>query len=196
MDKETQAKFDALPQQVKDFMNSNEIPNKITAIGEKYGLHIDQIGTIQEETAAVILGIAKPEDFVDFIEERANLSTEKAISVATDVNVQVLIPVKNIMTGSVPVSSQKTVDQSSVAREDILSAIENPAPTEHPISIAQPKPLEKTHPSSEATDVAHAFIGEKLSTPVSLPSQKVVVQATNTVTKPKPSVDPYREPVN
>ena len=196
MDKETQAKFDALPQQVKDFMNSNEIPNKITAIGEKYGLHIDQIGTIQEEVAAVILGMAKPDDFVEVIEERANLSTEKAISIATDVNVQILIPVKNLMTGSTSVPSQKTMEQTSVAREDILSAIENPAPSEHPISIAQPKPLEKTRPSSEATDVAHAFIGEKLSTPVSLPSQKVVVPATNAVAKPKPSVDPYREPIN
>lgn len=194
MDKETQAKFDALPQQVKDFMNSDEIPNKITAIGEKYGLHIDQIGVIQEEVAAVILGISKPESFIDAIEEHGNLPTEKAMLVATDINLQIFIPVKNLMTGSVSATPKTVADHTSIAREDLISAIENPSPSEHPISIAQPKPLEKTRPSSEATAVAHAFIGEKLSTPVSIPSQKTVV--TPEVKKNTPSVDPYREPIN
>lgn len=193
MDKETQAKFDLLPQQVKDFMDSTEIPERISAIGDKYGLHIDQVGTIQEETAAVILGMAKPEDFVDAIEERARLSTETAISIAADVNVQVLIPVKNLMTGSGPTVASDKPQSASVDRESLLTAIENPAPTEHPISIAQAGPAEKTRPSS-GVDVAHEFIGEKLTAPVSLPSQKTVLKEEPQ--KASRAADPYREPIS
>ena len=83
--------------------------------------------------------------------------------------------------------------QNESNRNDILSAIEKPSPVEHPISIAQEKTETKTKPSS-GDEVAHDFIGEKLSTPVSIPSQKTVIQPE--LKKATPTVDPYREPIN
>lgn len=175
-----------------------EIGTELKSIGQKHTLHIDEVGVLEREIQAIVSGKTKAEDFVEkLIDSLNNRDVKDILEIATDVNILIF---KKMREGVIGISTANTRASENdvgvhVDREDILSAIENPAPTEHPISIAQPKPVEKTRPSSEATDVAHAFIGEKLSAPVSLPSQKVVVPPTNIVTKPKPSVDPYREAI-
>lgn len=169
-----------------------DIIKKIQSLGQKYGLHIDEIGLILNEVNNVLSRKTSRDEFIEkLIDGLDNQSTETVLAIATDVSLEVFNSIRNTLKKPDITPTEKISD-----REDLLSAIENPAPSEHPISIAQPKPVEKTRPSSEATDVAHAFIGEKLSAPVSLPSQKVVVPPTNIVTKPKPSIDPYREPLN
>lgn len=190
---EIQAKYAEASQEVRDLLSSQETVDKISSLGKKYTLQIDELGKIEELVTLFALGLTSGNEFNSSVLEIASGDSRKAKLILEDINNTLFIPIrKSLIEESVKISTSST----SVNRDDILSAIENPAPSEHPISIAQPKPVEKTRPSSEATNVAHAFIGEKLSAPVSLPSQKTVIPPTNIVSKPKPSTDPYREPIN
>ena len=159
--------------------------DELKLIGDKHSLHIDDIGFIANEIDGVISGKIMRGDFVDrLISGLSDQSIENITSIATDINIKIFGPFrKEVLAVS---------DDENISRNSILSAIENPTTSTHPISIAQPKPIEKIRPSS-GSEVAHDFIGEKLSAPVSLPSQKTTIPPTVAVVKPKPSVDPYRE---
>jgi len=193
---EIQAKYAEASQEVKDLLSSQKTIDDISSLGKKHSLQIDELGKIEELVTLFALGLTSEKEFHSSVLEITSGDSQKAKLLLDDINNTLFIPIrKSLIEGSVEKPAQ--ISNAPVNRDDILSAIENPAPTEHPISIAQPKPVEKTRPSSEATVVAHTFIGEKLSAPVSLPSQKTTISPTSAVAnKPKPSVDPYREPIN
>lgn len=170
---------------------SKEIVAELQKIGFAHKLHLDQISSLETEISAVVSGEKSVDDFVDNIEKNVLVDTENAIAIAVDINEKIFIPLSVYYKKPV-----EDVGYQEIKRDSILSAIENPEPTEHPISIAQPKPIEKNRPSSGGDAVAGQFIGEKLSAPVTLPSQKIVVDNQTVSAKPKPSIDPYREPLN
>ncbi|MDP1625377.1 MAG: hypothetical protein Q8L64_06495 [bacterium] len=134
-------------------------------IGDKFGLHIDQLGVLAEEVDKVISGQSQSDDFISIIEDHLNLSAEDAIDLTTDINVEIFIPARK----SVVESSQRV---NSMAKEDILAEIENPTPAVHPVMT----------PPADDHAIAHDFIEGKLTEPVNMPTKKT-------------TVDPYREPI-
>jgi hypothetical protein len=189
---EIQESYVKASQEIKNVLSSQETVDKISALGKKYGLQIDELGKIEEIVTIFALGIITEKGFSESVLEIVADDSKKAESLTKDINEILFLPIRKTLIEEPPKPLQTVLDN----RDSLLSAIENPAPTEHPISIGQEKPLEKTRPSS-GDEVAHDFIGEKLTTPVSLPSQKTVVTpAPPSPVKQKPSVDPYRESIN
>ena len=155
----------------------------IKSIGDRHGLHIDQLGILEEEIGLVMSGKGPADDFVSNIENRLDISTQHAIDLATDVNVEIFIPARQ------STFNKRSDPEKGISREDILSEIENPTPVAHPISTFDQTPAGPAVPreiisekNSTPDDTAHEFIGGKLTEPVSLPTKKA-------------SVDPYREPI-
>ena len=64
MEEELQQKLKNLPQNLQDAIFSEDVANKIMAIGKKYSLAIDGIGDLNDETMNVIAGITHPRDYV------------------------------------------------------------------------------------------------------------------------------------
>jgi hypothetical protein len=173
-----------------------DITNKVQSIGQKYSLHIDEIGFILDEVGAVLSRKTSRDEFIEKLIDRLDTQpTKTVLDIATDISLEVFSAIRNTLkeTDIDSTIENKNTAKNISSRDELISAIENPAPSEHPVSIAQPRPVEKTRPSSGVA-VAHDFIGEKLSAPVSLPSQKTVVK--DEPKKSTPTVDPYREAIN
>jgi hypothetical protein len=202
MDQELIKKYSALPEDVKKAIESSDVSQKIQDIGRKYSLHMDQIGALDDEIGAVMTGAIHPDEFVDTIEEKLNIDTDKAISITTDVNLDIFQAIRESLmkmhgpevqvVEKTPVSAPS--DLEATERQDILAEIENPTPTIHPISAADQTIAGPMMPKEMTTDL----ITGKLSGTVTIPSQKMTVPVENPAQNlpPKPrtyAADPYRE---
>ena len=125
-----------------------------------------------------MLGIEHAEDFVENLENRLNITTDEAIELATEVNIEIFLPIKSSLmkmqaTKTQPVPQPIPTTPSNPTREEVLAEIENPTPVQHPISSVPRTP----------SATAHEFIAVKMTEPASMPPQKY-------------TADPYREPLS
>jgi hypothetical protein len=205
MDQELKRKYDSLPGDLKRAIDSTEVPEKIRAIATKNGLHIDKIGILEEEVGLVMLGSAHMAEFVDRIEERLSISTEKAMDITTQVNLEIFLPIReSLMKISSEEDSPQVIETSNneqqVSRDTIMAEIENPTPMRAPITVETPGPARPreiiTTPQERQQTVVDNFIASKLSETVSIPSENIKAVNTKIPEKPKGySADPYREPI-
>lgn len=216
MDKETiENKFQSLPSDVKAAITSPEIAQKIQDIAKNHQLHIDQSGLLEEEISFVMLGIRHPDEFVNRIEERLNLTTEDAISLAVEVNEQIFLSIRESLekmhgedeeAGTETHETYSTSNESVGSKESLLAEIENPSPTIHPISaadqtIAGPatsREIISTPAPSAQTPIVPAtnFMAQKLGAAVNTPTPKIADKVPIPSEKPKSyTADPYREPI-
>lgn len=153
MDKnQLQALYDRLPEAIKSVYDRPETNDEIYEIGDKYKLHIDQIGVIIKTAYAVMLGIVKPTDFTSTFAKEADIPEDIANLITHDINEQVFAPIRQeLMRGGQsesmpgaskplprnvePIGSQfssapyQPERPEDPARQQILTAIENPTPT-------------------------------------------------------------------
>ena len=197
-------KYQQLPINIQKAIEQVDIAKKIQTLGQKYGLHMDQIGLMAEEIDAVIVGETDSQELVDKIESRLSLDTERAITMTTDINIEIFAPLREAVLKLNSEQTEKPSTQSvspEPTRDSILAEIENPTPSIHPISAVDqtvPGPARSLEIIPEtANTVAHDFIGSKLTETVSLPSQKAAVTLKAPEVKPKSyAADPYREAIN
>lgn len=205
MDQELQQKIESLPEDIKTAIRSEETGNTLKKIGMKYGLHIDQIGILQQVTLGVMLGDIHPDEYIEKLEENIDIDEEDAVDLATEVNVEVLIPLRESIMRVRGEETDQDIQGSTAsfpshdvnpAKEDILAEIENPSPTIHPISAAdqtiagparaseiiEPTPVPNTKPVNA--------IAAKLEGSVNTPTIKVAE------TSKSYAADPYREPIS
>lgn len=166
------------------FLEGTTTHERLQAIGRKHGLHVDQLGALSEEILAVVDGTRDREDFIDRIEERLSLDTEKAIAVATDVNLEIFKPLRKEVMGRGNQPHPVTDAAPEESREAILAEIEDPLPS---------------RPTSEAQNegAAKSFIGNRLSAATNSVAKTATAPAAQQQTQKAKSyaVDPYREPI-
>lgn len=83
---ETAKKFESLPKEIKDLLYSFEMTSIITKVGEKHGLHIDQMDELNTETAYVMMGLTEPKDFSGILVEDLGIDQAKADAIISDIN--------------------------------------------------------------------------------------------------------------
>lgn len=200
-DSETiEKKFQGLPAEVQNILTSQEIADSISRIGESFGLHVDQIGILFQETTYFLLGLETEPEYESNVIRSLNIERDEADKIIAELNDKVFLPIRHLMQKDV-VAQKPAVDSSAIMnKSDILAEIENPTPVEHPISIAKEVPAfpmareitpEKL-PEKSKEAVAHDFINEKLTGTVNLAPQN----APTAPEKPKGyTSDPYREPL-
>jgi hypothetical protein len=87
---EIQEKYDALPQELQDAISSSEISTALKDIGEKNGLHIDQIGILVDMVGLVMLGLMPSNEFVDNLTSEIEISEDTATTITNEINEQIL----------------------------------------------------------------------------------------------------------
>jgi hypothetical protein len=88
-------KFETLPVEIQDLMFSVEFADTVEKLGEKYALHIDELGKVGEEIGNVLLGLEKPEDFLNNIATvLESWPIEKVGELVKDINTQVFFPIR------------------------------------------------------------------------------------------------------
>ncbi len=211
-----------LPNDVLAAIEDVNVAQKIKNIGIKYQLHLDQVGVLSTEIDSVMRGVVHPDEFVARIEEALGISTETAIDIATDVNIEIFLSIRQSLmsmheaeeaaedvtapvSAPAPIPAQPPAPQKQAqeeltsSREDILAGIENPEPAIHPISAVDqtiPGPAMRTEVTPADKVAATSFINGKLTETVTRPPQKAIFKEKKAPEKPNTyKADPYREPI-
>src|SRR3989344_1858781 len=95
--KEAEERFNTLPPEVQKFIYSPEMFAALKNIADKHKLHVDQLALVQAEVSSVMLGFTESQDFVSTLEENVRLDAEEAKLVATEINDQVLLKIREVM---------------------------------------------------------------------------------------------------
>ena len=195
-----------LPSDLKTAIYSADSSTAIENISKKYGLHIDQMGKLAEETGLVMLGVTHPKDFISNLAKRLQVDQLTAKSIAQDVNEQIFKKVRESLMkihglGETPAETPKT-EKPEVKVEIKME----PKPLEiRPVPPAQPEEKpgmtfpEKSHESIFRTpSEVHEMDGKTLGTE-SVPKNGGITELVEAVKKdkeqerPQVKFDPYRE---
>lgn len=90
-----QEQYKKLPEDLKEAIFSVETEKIIQDISAKHSLQIDQMGELAAETGLVLLGLTKPEEYVNNLSEGLKINTDKAREIAKDINNEIFLKVKN-----------------------------------------------------------------------------------------------------
>ena len=195
-----------LPSDLKTAIYSADSSTAIENISKKYGLHIDQMGKLAEETGLVMLGVTHPKDFISNLAGRLGVDQLTAKSIARDVNEQIFKKVRESLMkihglGETPAETPKT-EKPEVKVEIKME----PKPLEiRPVPPAQPEEKpgmtfpEKSHESIFRTpSEVHEMDGKTLGAE-SVPKNGGITELVEAVKKdkeqerPQVKFDPYRE---
>ncbi len=83
-----------LPPELRALILSSELEKKMGEIGKKYGLHIDQLGKLDNETTLTLLGLSGLDDYTERIQQATRIEPEKARQITADVNQSIFLPIQ------------------------------------------------------------------------------------------------------
>jgi len=164
--KEAEERFNTLPPEVQKFIYSPEMFAALKNIADKHKLHVDQLALLQAEVSSVMLGFTESQDFVSTLEENVRLEEAEAKLVATEVNDQVLLKIREVM--------------KQLPKNQPNAPTPPPAPVA-PAPVAPPAPQKPAEPHP-----AELMLSQKtVTTAPTVPAAPA---------KPEPyKADPYRE---
>ncbi|MBU3925591.1 hypothetical protein KJ763_00265 [Patescibacteria group bacterium] len=176
--------YEKLPEDLKEAIFSVESANVITVIGKKYGLNVEQIGKLGNETGLVMLGITSSRNYIDNLSKRLGISPESALKVANEVSSTIFSNVRESLKkihGETSQTSDVFPSTSDVnAKEEILKEIEK---------SEVPEILKGVHKPSDSAFGAKT--GEGI---FRMPLEESVHEEEKEENK-YPGADPYREPL-
>lgn len=178
-----------IPPAVRDAISGADMAMKIAAIGQAYGLHIDQIGTLARLNRHMLLGLVSPTDFVSGLVE-SRVSAADAQAIASEVNKQIFLPLRKRMQDAgtrgeegneaVPSGAKTTPTPQTrggeFANANIAAAVP-PSPSPSPsATVPAPQPPTPMPEQSVPAPMPAAHAPEPLTTPsaaieVPLPQQ-------------------------
>jgi len=88
------SQYQKLPENLKDALASVEGVETVKSIGKNYHLRIDEMSELSDEIGLVMLGLAKPEEFVTHIIARLGLDRAVAEGIAREVNEQIFLKIR------------------------------------------------------------------------------------------------------
>ncbi len=145
---EVEERFRRLPEPLKEQMMSAENSERIFEVGKKFGLTVEQIGFLAEESGYVVLGLTHPNDFVPRVKDHLRVDEQKAKSIAQEINHQVFFPLREMLknTHQFELTQDKIQQQSSPTPS--VPRTQPPPPKFPPVS-------EDEAPSSTMSSVSH-----------------------------------------
>lgn len=90
-------RFRSLPKTLREAISSIETADNIQEIGEKYKLHIDQVGKLGSETGLVMLGFTRPYLFPAKVAQALNIPREEASKIAQDINDKIFSQIREFI---------------------------------------------------------------------------------------------------
>ena len=134
---------------VKQAVLSPEWKKRVGEIGQKYSLHLDQIGSLETEVLLVIVGMEPEEDLIENIKRELSISNILATQITEDVNTRVFQYIFKLMQNTEIPQSDKFVQQLPVQPpKKIESTPTTPAQNEPLLSAMESKVM-----SSESRDM-------------------------------------------
>lgn len=144
-------KYNSLPKDVRSAIESAEVSKKVSALAQKYKLHIDMADELSDEVGLVMLGLTHPQDFMGNLKRRLEIPEDMARDLVADINEQIFSPIKESLKkihglkneGGLDTDNKKLVDEYSKA---------TPASVEVPPAPVEPAIPEENTPMMPPAD--------------------------------------------
>jgi hypothetical protein len=197
-----------IPPEFQNLALSAELYDQSEKIGNKFNLHIDQIGELDAEIRDILMGSAKSEDFVKDLRERLEIDESKAKEITEEVNKEVFQAIKGLLQSQAsPVNSSNTVnDTASFEQAGNLSVEkqerddnrpEAPVPTDlenkdHILdSIENPEPGNEKISRKQEQTYTEPLMDHLLQNPSARPEKKSALFSTGL---PNTTIQPAQSP--
>lgn len=146
---EIMRRYDELPENVQKALFATSTSDAIFEIGKKYGLIIEKMGELADETGLVMLGMTKPSEFIRNLERRLGIETVKAKEIAQDINQKVFSPIRDSLKKIHGITAPTEVGAPmKISSQQPTSMLIPPVKPVSPISPPTPPenlPVEITH---------------------------------------------------
>jgi hypothetical protein len=205
-------RFEELPDSVQEILASAETGEALRRIGTRHNLHIDQLSILNNVTGLVILGLMERSDYLPTLIEELDIATEVAEAILTDVNTEILEPMRASLGG--PEEDPSDREEENMEEEDVhlptraelLKEIEHPAPaiereesyTPHSTPRIEIHEEEERAGELPTQELQHESIVEKKireKTVLKEARSEETQSGSNPSPTPETPLDPYREPV-
>lgn len=94
---ELEIRYKKLPKPLKEALFDPDIAYAIFDTGKKYGMTIDQIGSIADEVGYVIAGLTRPSEFVENLRGRLGAPHDTVRDIALEINHAVFASIREIL---------------------------------------------------------------------------------------------------
>ena len=137
--------YKKLPDAVKSALFSTASAAKMLEIGKKYGLQMEEISYMAEETGYALLGLTKPAQFTEIIKTRLHIPQEKGEKIAEEITSAIFLPLQQALQ-EMPIEEKGK--EPTPVQEDISHF---PIP---PIPQNPPLPPPPTTPASQIPPIS------------------------------------------
>lgn len=201
-------KFKALHASIQDAVLSSKTEEEIRKVSDKYKLHVDVAGLLNEEIVYTLVGLNNASDFKTRLAS-AGIPEDTLDSIVKDVNEQIFLPIreslKEIENKNIEEAKMEQREEDQNREQDVIQETVQKTQGQLPHQAPQttPEKKEPAHPNLSDESLggqAHSsdIFEDKLTKQVRTPKEHVRLDepAIKSQEKKKPySIDPYREPI-
>lgn len=136
-------RYQKLPEALKDAIFSADIAAKMFEVGKKFGLTIEKTGLMAEETGYVILGLTRPNEFVQSLSGVLETEEDKTRAIANEINRQIFFPLREALKAAHQMEISEGEMQKSAAEKPFETRpVPSPIPTPpRPSAPSAPQPI-------------------------------------------------------
>jgi hypothetical protein len=185
-----------LPSDLREAVFSEDIVNKITAIGKKYSLAIDKIGELDDETMNVIAGLTKPGNYTSNLQKRLAVDSETARKIAAEINAQIFAPIKESLKKIHEIKNEEQLTSDTLTTNKKVSEQMAPnklATNQQPEVSSRKLEVKGRQPAAGPSPFEQKLEGEVFGPPLSV--KKETAEAKKEQRYPG-GEDPYKESVD
>lgn len=118
---ELMARYKTLPKELQEAILSVDTSKAIQEIGKKYGLAIDKIGALADETSSVMLGFERADNFVSNLNRHLGTGAETAAKIGAEINSAVFSKIRSSLR---KIQSEDESERPAAGKEEVLKEIE------------------------------------------------------------------------
>jgi hypothetical protein len=216
-DQDIQSRFEELPEDVRQAVQSADMASALQAVGATHGLHVDQLGSLEDEALLVMLGFANPAQFPDAIKNALKIDDAAARDIAREVSERLFVPIRNSMRAYMDARLKKQSGRAQSPTDSVPPAVRGIPVAKIAVTVAAVptlasssaiKPVTsnqqlvtspapgggKTIMPSGIMPTIHPF-DHVLSSPIITTPTTTVISAPLSDAPKASTMDPYREPV-
>jgi hypothetical protein len=181
---EVQTRFQLLPQDLRAAIFSVDTADAIQAISRKYKLTIEAMGQLADEVGYLMLGFAKPENFIGNLQKRLGIDFETARGITEDLNIQIFARVRNSLNRAHVIEEELVVPVPKAPSAGIGGAQPPQTPATPATLVSPPRPSTPPTPSPFESKLQEKVFSVN----------KELAEAQRQSRYPG-NADPYREPI-
>lgn len=189
---EIRSRFELLPKELQTVIVDESYQTNLFAVAKNNKLTFEELGTLEIETTMVLLGMTKPENYRDEIQEQLKKNDPEIDALVSDVNEKIFAPIK-IQLEKLYSGVKEPVDFLKENNPELVKKDEVPV-TSTP-TVTQTAPVRPITPSvaqtitQTTTTPAPGLTAEEKTV---LKNTGVVLSETTPVVKPAPMTMPSR----